>query len=109
MRCSSCSFNAERGERNSWFAVGRSWFAIGLQLVCSGHAPLLLDRLVIALPKVDYDTFVNASKNVPSYLSYNYLAFNYAPRQDGGALTDSPEVLAETGKYAAVPMIIGNQ
>lgn len=58
---------------------------------------------------VDYDTFVNASNSVPSYLSYNSLAFSYAPRPDGRILTASPEDLAQTGKYAAVPMIIGNQ
>jgi carboxylesterase type B len=58
---------------------------------------------------VDYDTFAKASNSVPSYLSYTSLAFSYAPRQDGRVLTDSPEVLVETGKYVAVPMIIGNQ
>jgi carboxylesterase type B len=58
---------------------------------------------------VDYDTFVNASNSVPAYLGYNSLAFSYAPRPDGRILTASPEDLAQTGKYAAVPMIIGNQ
>ncbi|CAN8095376.1 unnamed protein product [Discula destructiva] len=58
---------------------------------------------------VDYDTFVIASNSVPTYLGYNSLAFSYAPRPDGWTLTASPEVLALTGKYAVVPMIIGNQ
>lgn len=58
---------------------------------------------------VDYDIFVNASNVVPTYLGYDSLAFNYAPRPDGRILTASPEDLAQTGKYAAVPMIIGNQ
>lgn len=58
---------------------------------------------------VDYDTFLNASNSVPSYLGYNSLAFSYAPRPDGRILTASPEVLAQTAKYAAVPIIIGNQ
>lgn len=58
---------------------------------------------------VDYDTFVNASNSVPTYLGYNSLALSYAPRPDGRILTASPECLAQTGKYAAVPMIIGNQ
>lgn len=58
---------------------------------------------------VDYDTFANASNSVPSFLGYNSLAFSYAPRPDGRILTASPEDLAQTGKYAAVPMIIGNQ
>ncbi|KAI3390867.1 hypothetical protein diail_8465, partial [Diaporthe ilicicola] len=61
------------------------------------------------LREVDYDTFVNASNSVPGYLGYTSLAFSYAPRQDGRVLSDSPDVLAETGKYAAVPIIIGNQ
>lgn len=61
------------------------------------------------LREVDYDTFVNASNTVPTYLSYNSLAFSYAPRPDGWILTASPEHLAQTGKYAAVPIIIGNQ
>lgn len=58
---------------------------------------------------VDYETFVNASNSVPTYLGYNSLAFSYAPRADGRVLTASPEVLAQEGKYAAVPIIIGNQ
>ncbi|KAJ2982084.1 hypothetical protein NUW58_g6522 [Xylaria curta] len=61
------------------------------------------------LRDVDYDTFLNASNSVPTYLSYNSLAFSYAPRPDGRILTACPAVLAKTGKYAAVPMIIGNQ
>ena len=58
---------------------------------------------------VDYITFVNASNSVPTYLGYDSLALSYAPRPDGRILTASPEALAQTGKYAAVPMIIGNQ
>ena len=58
---------------------------------------------------VNYETFLNASNSVPAYLGYNSLAFNYAPRPDGQILTASPEVLAQEGKYAAVPIIIGNQ
>jgi carboxylesterase type B len=58
---------------------------------------------------VDYETFANASNSVPAYLGYDSLAFSYAPRPDGRILTASPEVLAQEGKYAAVPTIIGNQ
>lgn len=58
---------------------------------------------------VEYEMFLAASNSVPSFLSYNSLAFSYAPRPDGRVLTASPEVLAEKGKYAAVPIIIGNQ
>ncbi|KAI1359396.1 Alpha/Beta hydrolase protein [Xylaria arbuscula] len=58
---------------------------------------------------VDYDTFLNASNSVPSYLSYTSLALSYTPRPDGRILTACPAVLAQEKKYAAVPMIIGNQ
>lgn len=58
---------------------------------------------------VDYDTFLNASNSLPSYLSYNSLALTYTPRPDGRILTDCPAVLAQERKYAAVPIIIGNQ
>ncbi|CAI6290893.1 unnamed protein product [Periconia digitata] len=61
------------------------------------------------LREVDYETFQAASNSVPAYLSYDSLAFSFAPRQDGRILTASPETLALEGKYAAVPMIIGNQ
>lgn len=61
------------------------------------------------LRRLDYDTFLNAANSVPAYLGYNSLAFNYAPRPDGHILTASLEDLALKGKFAAVPMIIGNQ
>ena len=61
------------------------------------------------LRDLDYDTFVTAANSVPTYLGYNSLAFSYAPRPDGSILTASPEDLAQKGKFAAVPMIIGNQ
>ncbi|KAK3291302.1 Alpha/Beta hydrolase protein [Chaetomium fimeti] len=64
---------------------------------------------VECLRGVDYETLVNASNSVPGSLGYYSLALSYAPRQDGVALTASPEVLAQTGKYAQVPIIIGNQ
>lgn len=75
----------------------------------AGCASVVDSAKLECLREVDYGTFVNASNSVPSYLGYYSLAFNYAPRQDGRVLTDSPDILARTGKYAAVPMIIGNQ
>lgn len=75
----------------------------------AGCASVVNSAKLECLRRVDYDIFVNASNSVPIYLSYNSLAFSYAPRPDGRILTASPEVLAQTGKYAAVPMIIGNQ
>ncbi|KAM0236989.1 hypothetical protein ACHAP5_009185 [Fusarium lateritium] len=61
------------------------------------------------LRNLDYTDFLNAVTSVPGILSYNSLALSYLPRPDGRTLTASPEVLAQQGKYAAVPMIIGNQ
>jgi carboxylesterase type B len=61
------------------------------------------------LRHVDYDTFVRATNSVPSFTSYNSMALSYLPRPDGKVLVDSPEVLVQSGKYAAVPLIIGDQ
>ncbi|OLN87697.1 putative secreted lipase-like protein 5, partial [Colletotrichum chlorophyti] len=58
---------------------------------------------------LDYKTFADATTKVPSFQGYHSLAFSYAPRPDGRIITASAEVLAQTRKYAAVPMIIGNQ
>ncbi|KAN0075057.1 Alpha/Beta hydrolase fold [Elaphomyces granulatus] len=61
------------------------------------------------LRSVDYDTFVRATNSGgPSLASSNSLA-SYLPRPDGKVLVDSPEVLVQSGKYAAVPLIIGDQ
>lgn len=59
-----------------------------------------------ALP---YEEFLNAANSVPSILSYNSVALSYLPRPDGKVLTKSTDALVFEGKYAAVPMIIGNQ
>jgi carboxylesterase type B len=61
------------------------------------------------LRSADYDVFLNATNSVPGILSYTSVALSYLPRPDGTALTDSPDQLAKDGKYAAVPMIIGDQ
>ncbi|KAI1186408.1 sterol esterase [Nemania serpens] len=61
------------------------------------------------LRAADYDTFLNAANSVPGILSYTSVALSYLPRPDGVVLPDSPDVLAQTGRYAAVPMIIGDQ
>lgn len=58
---------------------------------------------------VDYTTCLNAANSVPEFLGYNSAALFYLPRPDGTALTDSPEVLVEQGKYAKVPFIVGDQ
>jgi triacylglycerol lipase len=61
------------------------------------------------LRSADYATFLNATNSVAGILSYSSIALNYLPRPDGKVLTQSPEVLAASGKYAKVPFIIGNQ
>ncbi|KAG5661898.1 hypothetical protein KAF25_004137 [Fusarium avenaceum] len=61
------------------------------------------------LRNLDYTDFLNAVNSVPGILSYSSLALSYLPRPDGRTLTASPDVLALNRKYAAVPMIIGNQ
>lgn len=59
-----------------------------------------------ALP---YERFLNAANSVPGFIGYQSVALSYVPRPDGTVLVDSPDVLAATGQYAAVPMIIGDQ
>ncbi|KAI1844192.1 hypothetical protein JX266_009676 [Neoarthrinium moseri] len=71
---------------------------------CSGAADTLE-----CLRGVDYDIYVKAANSVPGLLSYTSVALSYVPRPDGTALTASPDILVEQGKYAAVPMIIGDQ
>ncbi|RDW59730.1 carboxylic ester hydrolase-30 [Coleophoma cylindrospora] len=61
------------------------------------------------LRTVDYETLLNATNSVPGLLSYSSIALSYLPRPDGTALTASPEVLVQEGKYAKVPFIIGDQ
>ncbi|CAK7270590.1 hypothetical protein SEPCBS57363_004176 [Sporothrix epigloea] len=61
------------------------------------------------LRSADYTTFLNAVNSVPGILSYSSLALSYLPRPDGNVLTDSPDVLIGSNKYAAVPMIVGDQ
>ncbi|KAF3351932.1 hypothetical protein VdG1_09386 [Verticillium dahliae VDG1] len=71
---------------------------------CAGQADTLN-----CLRDLPYQTFLKAVTAPPGILSYNSVALSYLPRPDGKVLTQSPDVLAATGKYAAVPMIIGNQ
>ncbi|EFX06469.1 carboxylesterase, type b [Grosmannia clavigera kw1407] len=56
-----------------------------------------------------YATFQKAVNSAPAIFSYNSLALSYLPRPDGTVLTDSPDQLVLSNKYAAVPMIIGDQ
>ncbi|KAL3423593.1 sterol esterase precursor [Phlyctema vagabunda] len=56
-----------------------------------------------------YDTLLNATNSVPGLLSYSSVALSYLPRPDGSVLTQSPDVLATSGRFAKVPFIIGDQ
>ena len=71
---------------------------------CSGAADTLQ-----CLRDLDYHTFLNAVNAQPGLLSYNSAAVSYLPRPDGKVLTDSTAQLAKSGKYYAVPTIIGDQ
>lgn len=61
------------------------------------------------LRNLPYAQFLNAANSVPGILSYNSVALSYLPRPDGKVLVRSPELSVASGKYAAVPMIIGDQ
>ncbi|KAH8164195.1 hypothetical protein CIB48_g4066 [Xylaria polymorpha] len=71
---------------------------------CSGSQDTLQ-----CLRAADYNTFLKAANSVPGLIGYTSVALSYVPRPDGVILPDSPDVLAKTGRYAAVPMIIGDQ
>ncbi|KAL1886931.1 hypothetical protein Cpir12675_006845 [Ceratocystis pirilliformis] len=61
------------------------------------------------LREIDYETLLRATNSLPGVLSYSGVALPYLPRPDGLSLTVSPEKLVPGRKYAAVPMIIGDQ
>lgn len=58
---------------------------------------------------VSYTTYYNATNSVPGVFGYNSVALSYPPRPDGKVLTTSPDVLTQSGRYAKVPFIIGDQ
>jgi carboxylesterase type B len=71
---------------------------------CSSAADTLA-----CLRTLDYQAFLNAANSAPSISSYTSLALSYLARPDGKVLTQSPDLLAKTGKFAKVPFIIGDQ
>jgi len=71
---------------------------------CAGKADTLN-----CLRGLSSEDFLNAANSVPHLLSFSSLALSYLPRPDGRTLTSSPDELILRGKYAAVPMIIGDQ
>ena len=78
------------------------------QVVKSAGCSSASDTLA-CLRALPYTQYLNAANSVPGILSYQSVALSYLPRPDGTTLTASPEVLAQQGKYAAVPFIIGDQ
>lgn len=54
-------------------------------------------------------TFLNATRSVPGFLSFNSVALSYLPRPDGKVLTQSPEVFPTSGKFPKIPFIVGDQ
>jgi carboxylesterase type B len=71
---------------------------------CSAAADTLA-----CLRGLEYTKFLKAANSVPGILSYSSVALSYLPRPDGVVLQESPENLVLSGRYAAVPMIIGDQ
>ncbi|CRK15376.1 hypothetical protein BN1723_017425, partial [Verticillium longisporum] len=60
---------------------------------CAGKADTLN-----CLRDVPYQTFLKAVTSTPGILSYSSVALSYLPRPDGKVLTQSPDILAATGK-----------
>lgn len=59
----------------------------------------------------DYTTFLNAATSVPAISGYRSVDLSYLPRPDPGNsfFPQSPEVALKAGKFAKVPVIIGDQ
>lgn len=87
---------------------GKKGQAVYDQVVATAGCGAASDTLD-CLRELPYTEFLNAANSVPGFIGYNSVALSYLPRPDGIVLPDSPEVLAASGRYAAVPMIIGDQ
>ncbi|ORY55843.1 Alpha/Beta hydrolase protein [Pseudomassariella vexata] len=68
------------------------------------------DKLA-CLRSVDYGTLLNAQRAVPSINSYRSLDLSYLPRPDpsDNFFPRSPELAVAAGRFAKVPIIIGDQ
>jgi triacylglycerol lipase len=71
---------------------------------CTGKADTLQ-----CLRDTDLQTLLEASTQLPTFLSYDSIALSFLPRPDGTVLTKSPEFLLKEGKFAKVPVIIGDE
>ena len=62
------------------------------------------------LRTLDYETYYKAvTENFNSAISFYGTKISFLPRPDGRTLLLSPEEAAVTGRYFAVPIIVGNQ
>ncbi|KAL8403872.1 hypothetical protein RB594_008934 [Gaeumannomyces avenae] len=82
--------------------------AVYAQVVRSAGCSAARDTLA-CLRALPLDRFLPAANSVPGLLSYSSVALSYLPRPDGRVLPASPDVLLASGRYAAVPMINGDQ
>jgi carboxylesterase type B len=73
---------------------------------CSGAADTLA-----CLRTLPYDIYLNAANSVPGIFSYSSVDLSYLPRPDpkSAFFSLSPELSVMNGKYAHVPVIIGDQ
>ncbi|BEI84627.1 hypothetical protein CcaverHIS002_0500280 [Cutaneotrichosporon cavernicola] len=61
------------------------------------------------LRQLPLDKFTDAANSVPAMLSWTSVAVSYLPRPDGDFLPESSHTLAQKGRYAAIPIIVGDQ
>ncbi|OAA36779.1 Carboxylesterase, type B [Beauveria brongniartii RCEF 3172] len=103
-------------------AIMNSGSVIPTERVNSTRAQAIFDAVVAAancthttttslecLREAPFETFYRAANSVPRILDNSSLALSYLPRPDDELLMDSPNVLANTGKYYAVPAILTDQ
>lgn len=61
------------------------------------------------LREVSLDTLLEATADIPTFTSYQSIALHYLPRPDNKTMSASPDQLIEAGKFAQVPVIIGDE
>jgi carboxylesterase type B len=67
------------------------------------------DDSLECLRRLPYEKLLFAMNSPPSVLSYSSVSLSYLPRPDGKVLTQSPDQLGISGKFAKVPFILGDQ
>lgn len=61
------------------------------------------------LRDVDYQTLLWATTDIPTFTGFQSIALRSMPRPDGVVMTKSPDSLLREGKFAKVPIIIGDE